>query len=83
MLTIEEFRVLPFHKKCDVVTFQSDYLCFRHKGAHKFFLYEAGGFFVEVQYSINEQEVTGFNAFDHVRWLQPYLDIISIEELWA
>ena len=83
MLSLDEFRVLSFEKKCEVVTFGASYLLHRQEGAHKIFLYEAGNFFVEVLYSVREHKVAGFNAFSHQRWLDPYLEMISLEDLWA
>ena len=48
MLTLQDFRVMPFEKKCDVITFSGNYLAQRTLADCKVFLYFTEGFFVEV-----------------------------------
>lgn len=83
MLTLQEFRVMPFEKKCDTITYQASYLCQRALGECKVFLYYSHGFFIEVFYSPKHQKVLMINAFEHPIGLNPYLEMISLNELVA
>jgi hypothetical protein len=81
MLTLTDFRVMPFEKKCDVITFTGNYLMHRTLGECKVFLYYAEGFYVEVFYSPKHSKVLMINAFDKGIGLEPYLDKISLADL--
>lgn len=81
MVNIHDFRVMPFEKKCDVVTFCGHYLAHRFLGECKVFLYKADDFFIEVFYSPKYQKVLMINAFDQSTGLEPYLEVISLEDL--
>jgi hypothetical protein len=83
MLSIQEFRFLPFEKKCDLVTYNGHYLTYRKMGDCKVFLYHADNFFVEVYYSTKYQKVLMINAFEEQRGLEPYLDKISLADLYS
>jgi hypothetical protein len=83
MSTLDDFRVMPFEKKCDVITFQGSYLLQRSLGDCKVFLYSFGAFYIEVFYSPKFQKVLMINAFDKPVGLAPYLDMISLEDLVA
>lgn len=81
MITISEFRVMPFEKKCDVVTYFGQYLTHRFLGECKVFLYATDDFFIEVYYSAKYQKVLMINAFEQPAGLEPYLDVISLADL--
>jgi len=81
MVTIQDFRVLPFEKKCDLVTYNGQYLVFRLLGECKVFLYSGGEFFIEVFYSPKYQKVLMINAFDQLIGLEPYLELVSLTDL--
>ncbi|MBX2964943.1 MAG: hypothetical protein KF845_02270 [Cyclobacteriaceae bacterium] len=83
MLSIQEFRFLPFEKKCDQVTYRGQYLAFRRLGDCKVFLYYSDSFFIEVYYSTKYQKVLMINAFEGQRGLEPYLDKISLADLYS
>ncbi len=83
MLSIHEFRFMPFEKKCDIVTYEGQYLMFRQLGDCKVFLYNTGDFFVEVYYTTKYQKVLMINAFESTRGLEPYLDKISLADLYS
>jgi hypothetical protein len=67
MFTLDDFRVMTFEKKCDIITFHGNYLMQRVLADCKVFLYYTDGFFIEVFYS--------------PIGLKPYLDKISLEDL--
>lgn len=81
MVSIHDFRVMPFEKKCDLVTHYGQYLTHRILVDCKVFLYYADDFFVEVFYSAKYQKVLMINAFDQTLGLEPYLESISIAGL--
>ncbi len=81
MVNIHDFRVMPFEKKCDVVTYFGQYLVHRFLGDCKVFLYGADDFFIEVFYSPKYQKVLMINAFDQLTGIDPYLEIISLADL--
>jgi hypothetical protein len=83
MININDFRVMTFEKKCDLVTHYGQYLVHRMLGDCKVFLYHAEGFFIEVFYSSKYQKVLMINAFDQSMGLEPYLDIVSLQDLNA
>ena len=81
MITLTDFRVMPFEKKCDVITFTGNYLLHRTMGDCKVFLYYADGFYIEVFYTPKHAKVLMINAFDKPIGLEPYLDKISLGDL--
>ena len=81
MFTLQNFRVMPFERKCDVITFYGNYLSQRNCADCKVFLYYTDGFFIEVFYSPKYQKVLMINAFDKTIGLEPYLDKISLVDL--
>lgn len=81
MVNIHDFRVMPFDKKCDVVTYFGQYLVHRFIGECKVFLYCADDYFIEVFYSPKYQKVLMINAFDQLSGIEPYLEIISLADL--
>jgi len=81
MMTLTDFRVMPFEKKCDVITFNGNYLAHRTLGECRVFLYHAEEFYIEVFYSPKHSKVLMINAFENVIGLQPYLDKISLADL--
>src|SRR5690606_4878450 len=78
MTTLQDFRIMPFEKKCDHITFKGNFLTQRTLGDCKVFLYHTSQFFVEVFYSPKHQKVLMINAFDKTTGLEPYLDKISL-----
>jgi len=81
MLTIDHFRTLPFEKKCDVITYNGNYLMQRELGDSKVFLYYADGFFIEVFYSTVSKRVMMINAFEKTTGIAPYLELISLSSM--
>jgi hypothetical protein len=81
MYSLQDFRIMPFEKKCDIITFNGSYLTTRTLGDCKVFLYHASAFFIEVFYSPKHQKVLMINAFDKAIGLDPYLDKISLADL--
>lgn len=81
MISIKDFQILPFKKKCDFITVFADYLIHRKEAEDKHYLYYMNDYFVEVVYSPDDNRVLGINAFKSLDRLEPYLELISIGEL--
>lgn len=81
IFSIDDFKRASFEKKCDVVTTQSNYLVTRTLGNCKVYLYHSGDFFIEVFYSPIYKKVLMINAFNDVKSLLPYSDMVSISAL--
>jgi len=79
MITIEDFRTLPFERQCDYVTVFGDYVAHRGEGSMKFYLYHLEGFYVEISYSSPHKRVIGVYAFKATRDLWSYLKHINID----
>lgn len=81
MVSLDDFRLMTFEKKCDLITFGGSYLAQRTLDDCNVFLYQANSFFIEVFYSARHKRVLMINAFDKIFGLDPYLEKISIGEL--
>jgi hypothetical protein len=82
-MTIQDFRLLPFAHKCDLVTYAAQFLLFRPIDDSKVFLYYLEDFFVEIYYSPKYQKVLMINAFDKIVGLEPYLMGVSLTDLMS
>lgn len=81
-MTLQDFRIMPFEKKCDVITFSGNYLAQRNLADCKVFLYHTDdGFFIEVFYSPLVKRVLMITAFEKPVGLNPYLEKISLDDL--
>lgn len=83
MVSLDDFRLMTFEKKCDLITFNGSYLMQRTLDDCNVFLYQSHDFFIEVFYSARHKRVLMINAFDKIFGLEPYVNQISIEELIA
>ncbi|MFM9837104.1 MAG: hypothetical protein ACKVOQ_02505 [Cyclobacteriaceae bacterium] len=81
MITIEDFRVASFERKCDLVIANSNYIASRRLGDAKVYLYHTGEFFIEVYYSSKYKKVLMINAFDDLLGLETYADNVSLTDL--
>lgn len=81
MITINDFRVASFEKKCDLVIANSSYIASRKLGEAKVYLYHTGEFFIEVYYSSKYKKVLMINAFDDLLGLETYADNVSLNDL--
>lgn len=81
MISIKDFKVLPFEKKCDFITVFGNYLACRSETERKFFLYNLGRFFTEVEFSVEGNTVHSISCFNQMECLDPYLSLIDISDL--
>jgi hypothetical protein len=80
-LSLQDFRVMPFEKKCDVITYAGQFISYRSLGECKAFLYHTNGFFIEIFFSTAHEKILMINAFDEIVGLNPYLEQIHVDEL--
>lgn len=81
MISIDDFKVLSFNKKCDFITVFADYLLYRVEESKKYYLYHMKDYFVEVCYLPQEGEVLGIKAFHQIDSIEPYFEHIDISDL--
>ncbi|MEO1053760.1 MAG: hypothetical protein AAFX87_24195 [Bacteroidota bacterium] len=81
MLTLNDFRTLPFEKKCEFITFCGNYIAHRKVGDEKIYLYNLGGFFIEVRFAPFQNRVIGISAFRETNRLKPYYDQVDLTGL--
>lgn len=82
-MTIQDFRVASFEKKCDWIINNTNYLASREDKTGKIFLYHTGQFFIEVCYTIQDKRVAFIQEFNDTEKLMPYLEDLTTESLLA
>ena len=81
MISIDDFKVASFEKKCDLVTSQTTYITARCDQEKKIYLYHSGKFFIEVFYSTLFKRVLLIHAFNDLNNLLPYVESVSLDDL--
>lgn len=81
MISIDDFKVASFEKKCDHVTSQTTYITSRCDEEKKIYLYHSGKFFIEVFYSPPLKRVLLIHAFNDLNNLLIYTESVSLEDL--
>lgn len=81
MISIEDFKVASFEKKCDLITRDTDFIASRSLDEVKVYLYHTGEFFIEVYYSVRFKKVLRIKAFNEVDYLEPYAIEVSLGDL--
>ncbi|MEQ9165065.1 MAG: hypothetical protein RLO12_02315 [Fulvivirga sp.] len=82
MISISDFQILPFDKKCDFITVFADYIVYRTEQDSKYYLYYMKDYFVEVCYCPSKGKVLGIHAFKNIDLADAYLDQIDISDLY-
>lgn len=82
-----EFEKLPWEKKCRYIWTHCTFLAtrFQIEQNRKFRinLFYNGRFFIEVLYNSEYDYFGDINAFHDKKSLEPYMDVINLEELMA
>lgn len=81
MISIDDFKVASFEKKCELITLNTTYITSRNEESKKVYLYHAGKFFVEVIYSPQLKRVIMIHAFNDQVNLLAYAESVSLESL--
>jgi hypothetical protein len=82
MISLNDFQILPFDKKCDFITVFADYILYRTESESKYYLYYMKNYFVEVCYSPGKGKVMGIQAFKNMELVEAYFDDINISDLY-
>ncbi|MEO1051925.1 MAG: hypothetical protein AAFX87_14940 [Bacteroidota bacterium] len=81
MVTLDDFRLLPFEKKCEFVTFCGSYLAQTDMGNEKYYLYHLEDFYVEVCFDSSTNRVFSIQAFTDIARLDAYLEHVELSEI--
>lgn len=81
MITLTDFKSMPYEKQCEVVTFSACFLSQRRVTDFNVFLYHVDNFFIEIFYSSRHAKVIMLNSFEKNECLDPYLEKISLAEI--
>ncbi len=81
MISIEDFKVASFEKKCDLITRDTDFIASRSMDEVKVYLYHSGAYFIEVYYSVRFKKVLRIQAFNEIDFLEPYAAEVSLADL--
>jgi len=81
MISIDDFKIASFEKKCDLITSNTTYITSRSDEAKKVYLYHSGKYFIEVFYSPLLKRVLFIHAFNDQKNLLPYAESVSLGEL--
>jgi hypothetical protein len=81
MISIDDFKIATFEKKCELVSTHTTYLTSRTDEEKKNYLYHSGIFFIEVVYSSALKRVILIKAFNDHNSLLPYVETVSLEDL--
>jgi len=75
------FNYLPKEQRAALVWEHGQFLSIRLDMGCSVLLYHMGGFFAEVWYSPEDNQVALVHGFNNRQLLEPYLDMIDLEEL--
>lgn len=81
-MTIQDFKIATFDKKCEWIIKHTDYLAAREDASGKTYLYHTGNFFIEVAYSYKFKRVTSIKEFTDIDRLLVYSEEVSLAELF-
>lgn len=80
-MNLYQFNCCDFSRRAEAVWRNGDYLSVRHEGKHRVVLYHMGEFFAEVCYLPEENQVKAVRGFKSKACFEPYLEMVSLEEL--
>jgi len=84
MISIEAFNNLSKFQQCVLLWQEGTFISnrFRKKG-YSIDLYHLGKFYAEVWYNGNRKQVGSIRTFSKMEKLEPYLDIINIDDVFV
>lgn len=77
-MSIEEFNLLTFDQKCQVIFRRGIYLEGRNEENLVFNLYSIFSFYAELCYNLEDDYMASINVFKYSRLLEPYINEIKI-----
>lgn len=82
-MRLSEFILLGEEEKKTTVLHQGVLVAKRNKGACKVFLFQVDAYYVEMFCNLQTRNIEEYHAFDSTTQLQPYLQSISLDDLFA
>jgi hypothetical protein len=76
-------RLRKLARREEFVRTRGQFLATRHERGCRVVLYHLGGFFAEVWYSPEDNQIALVHDFNSMQLLEPYLETIDLEELHA
>ena len=80
-MDIYQFNFLPRDQRAELVWKRGRFLAIRSDTGCSVVLYHMPDFFAEVWYSPEDNQIALVHGFENRKLLEPYLDIINLEEL--
>lgn len=81
MVTIDNFNRLTLDEKAWHIWSSATFLHVREDRKHRYNLFEMNGYYVELLYNIEDNDIDKIRAFYSTSFLAPYLDTIAVEDL--
>lgn len=81
-MRISDFILLNEEEKQVTVLHEGVLIAKRQNPGYMIFLFQLGNYYVETYFSQEEKQIMEFRVFDNTRPLKPYLEAISIHDLF-
>ena len=81
-MKLSDFILLDEAEKKLAVLHEGVLISKRNMPASFIFLFQVNNFYVEACFNKDSKDIEEFRMFAHTGLLQPYLDSISLEDLW-
>lgn len=82
-MTLLDFNQIPFEEKCNLVAVEGRFLSYRYIENMKIYLYAVNNFFIEISFSPYHHKVMSVEAFNNMNLLDPYLELVNIDDVAA
>ena len=82
-MTLEQFNRLNEDEKSNALWLKASLIDVLRKDSLTILLYQLCGFYVEVYYNYNKNLIETFHSFNSTDHLEPYLDKINLEGIFA
>jgi hypothetical protein len=81
-MTLDRFNSLNDDEKSNALWLKASLIDVIRKGSLTILLYQLYGFYVEVYYNYNRNQIECFQSFNSTDQLEPYLNKISLEGIF-
>ena len=81
-MTLDKFNLLNEDEKSNVLWLKGSLVDIIRKDHITVLLYQLYGFYVELYYNYNKNQIERFRSFSSTDYLEPYLDKISLEGIF-
>ena len=81
-MTLDQFNLLNEDEKSNALWLKASLIDILRKDSLTILLYQLCGFYVEVYYNYNRNQIECFQSFNSTDQLEPYLNKISLEGIF-